>query len=59
MKRIIQFFKDSIAELKKVVWPTRDEVASNTRVVLISIALFAVALSFVDFLLANIVELIF
>ncbi|AHC16062.1 preprotein translocase subunit SecE [Salinispira pacifica] len=59
MKRIIQFFKDSIAELKKVVWPTRDEVASNTRVVLVSIALFAIALGVVDFVLANLVDLIF
>lgn len=59
MKRIIQFFKDSIAELKKVVWPTREEVASNTRVVLVSIALFAIALGVVDFVLANLVDLIF
>jgi preprotein translocase subunit SecE len=59
MKRIVQFFKDSVAELKKVVWPSRDEVGSNTRVVLVSIALFAVALGLVDFLLANIVDLIF
>jgi preprotein translocase subunit SecE len=59
MKRIVQFFKDSIAELKKVVWPSRDEVASNTKVVLVSITLFAIALGLVDFLLASIVELIF
>lgn len=59
MKRIVQFFKDSVAELKRVVWPSREEVASNTQVVLVSIALFAIALGLVDFLLANIVELIF
>ena len=28
MKKIIQFFKDSYAELKKVIWPSKSEVAS-------------------------------
>ena len=59
MKRVVQFFKDSISELKRVIWPSREEVASNTRVVLVSITLFAIALGLVDFLLANLVELIF
>ncbi len=59
MKRIVQFFKDSIAELKKVVWPSREEVSSNAKVVLVSIALFAIALGLVDFVLASVVDLIF
>ncbi|MGI9256210.1 MAG: preprotein translocase subunit SecE [Salinispira sp.] len=59
MKRVIQFFKDIVADLKKVVWPGREEVSSSTRVVLVSITLFALALGLVDFLLANLVELIF
>ncbi len=59
MKRVIQFFKDIVADLKKVVWPSREEVSSSTRVVLVSITLFALALGLVDFLLANLVELIF
>lgn len=59
MKRVIQFFKDMVADLKKVVWPGREEVSSSTRVVLVSITLFAIALGLVDFLLANLVELVF
>jgi preprotein translocase subunit SecE len=59
MRRIIQFFKDSYAELKKVVWPSRDEVASNTKVVLVSVAMFAVALGLVDFLLVRGIDLLF
>lgn len=51
MKRLVQFVRDSIGELKKVVWPSRSEVASSTRVVLISIFIFAVILGIVDFLL--------
>ncbi|KGE70702.1 preprotein translocase subunit SecE [Spirochaeta lutea] len=59
MKKLIQFFKDSAAELKKVIWPTRDEVSTSTVVVLVSVVIFAALLGFVDFLLANVIELLF
>ena len=59
MKRIIQFFKDSFAELKKVQWPSRSEVASNTKVVLVSVLIFAAVFGIVDFLLLQGIELIF
>jgi len=59
VRRIIQFFKDSYAELKKVVWPSRDEVASSTKVVLVSVALFAAVLGFLDFLFLTGIDLIF
>ncbi|MFP4429733.1 MAG: preprotein translocase subunit SecE [Spirochaetaceae bacterium] len=59
MKRIVQFFKDSYAELKKVVWPSRDEVTASTKVVLVSVALFAIVLGIVDFLLLAGVDALF
>jgi preprotein translocase subunit SecE len=59
MKRIVQFFKDSYAELKKVVWPSREEVAASTKVVLVSVALFAIVLGIVDFLLLTGVDALF
>jgi len=59
MKKVIQFFQDSYAELKKVVWPSRDEVASSTKVVLVSVALFAIVLGVVDFLFLSGVDLLF
>jgi preprotein translocase subunit SecE len=59
VRRIIQFFKDSYAELKKVVWPSRDEVASNTKVVLVSVALFAAVLGILDFLFLRGIDLLF
>ncbi len=59
MKKIIQFFKDSFAELKKVQWPSREEVRSNTKVVLVSVFIFAVLFGVVDFLLLQGVELVF
>ena len=59
MKKVIQFFSESYAELKKVVWPSRDEVASSTRVVIVSVVLFALVLGVVDFVLLAGIDLIF
>ena len=59
MKRLVQFFKDSYAEMKKVMWPTREEVSSNTVVVLVSTVIIAIILGLIDFVLANIIELMF
>ena len=55
----MQFFKDSYSELKRVVWPSRDSVASSTKVVIISVLMFAVVLGFVDFLLLKGMDFIF
>jgi preprotein translocase subunit SecE len=59
MKKIIQFFKDSYGELRKVVWPSRAEVGSSVKVVIISTIIFAVILGLVDFLLLYGIDLIF
>lgn len=50
MKKIVKFCKESIAELKKVVWPTREDVGQSTKVVLISTVVMAVILGLMDFL---------
>ena len=47
MKKIINFFKD--------VWPTRESVMENTKIVIISIAIVAVFLFCVDFLSSKLV----
>jgi len=59
MNKIVQFFKDSYAELRKVVWPTREDVISSVKVVLISTVIFAVVLGLVDALLLVGVNLVF
>jgi preprotein translocase subunit SecE len=51
MKKIIQFFKESYAELRKVVWPGRDDVISSVKVVLISTLVVAAILGVIDMLL--------
>lgn len=59
MKKLIRYLKESRLELKKVIWPSREEVLSSTKVVLISTAIFAIVLGLVDFLLVKGVDLIF
>jgi preprotein translocase subunit SecE len=59
MKKIVQFFEDSYAELKKVIWPSREEAIESTKVVLVSTVIFAVVLGLVDYLLLLGINLIF
>jgi preprotein translocase subunit SecE len=59
MKKIILFFQESFAELKKVTWPTRDEVVSSTKVVLVSTVVIAAVLGLVDFILVKLVDWVF
>lgn len=49
MSKIGQFFRESKAELKKVVWPSRDDVVSSIKVVVISTIVVAVILGLLDF----------
>ena len=56
---IVSFFKECIAELKKVVWPSKDDVISSVKVVLISIIIVAVILGLLDLLFVTGMNLIF
>jgi preprotein translocase subunit SecE len=59
MKKIIQFFKDSYAELRKVVWPSKEDVIASTKVVLVSTVVMAAVLGFIDYLLVIGIDVIF
>lgn len=59
MRKLIAFFQDSYAELKKVVWPTREEVGASTRVVLVSVLIFAAVLGLVDYVFLTGIDLLF
>ncbi|MDR0598129.1 MAG: preprotein translocase subunit SecE [Treponema sp.] len=59
MRKLVQFIKESYAELRKVVWPGREDVISSVKVVLISTVLFAAALGLVDVLLLLGVQAVF
>jgi preprotein translocase subunit SecE len=59
MNKIVQFFKECYAELRKVVWPSRDDVAGSVKVVIVSTVVFAFVLGLVDALLLIGVNLVF
>jgi len=59
MNKIIRFFKESFGELKKVTWPSREEVTSSTKVVLVSTILIAIVLGLVDYLIFRGIDLLF
>lgn len=49
MSKVGQFLRESKAELKKVVWPSRDDVVSSVKVVIISTIVIAIVLGLLDF----------
>jgi preprotein translocase subunit SecE len=48
MRKIISFFIESYGELKKVSWPSREDVVSQTIIVLVSLVIVAAALAVMD-----------
>ena len=52
MKKVIEFFKDCVAELRKVSWSGRKEVIAATVLVVILVLIVSVFISIVDFGLA-------
>jgi preprotein translocase subunit SecE len=59
MSKISSFFKESRQELKKVVWPSKEQVGISTRVVIVSVFVFAAVLGLVDYILLQLMYLIF
>ena len=48
MKKIFSFFIESYAELKKVNWPSRDDVVAQTIIVIVSLVIVSVLLFLFD-----------
>ena len=55
MKKIFTFLKESRAELKKVNWPSKEEVLTSTRVVIISILIIAAVIALMDYVIKTVV----
>ena len=56
--RASKFFRDTKSELKKVVWPSKADVKTNTIVVLITVAIAAVVMILLDAIFGGILGLI-
>ena len=57
-KKIAKTFRDLVGEMKKVVWTSKAELWKSTKIVLVTVAVFAVALAIVDVLFFNGIELL-
>ena len=48
MSKLVQFVRESKAELKRVDWPTKEDVLSSVKVVIVSTIVIAVLLGVLD-----------
>ncbi|MDD5448311.1 MAG: preprotein translocase subunit SecE [Actinomycetota bacterium] len=56
--RILQFLREVRAEMKKVIWPSKEEVVNYTLVVLITVCLAAGFVYLLDLLFSKLLTLI-
>jgi preprotein translocase subunit SecE len=57
--KFVKFVKESYAELRKVIWPSREDVIGSVKVVLVSTVIIAAVLGLVDVFLLLGVQVIF
>ncbi len=56
IERSRTFLEECWAELKKVHWPTRDETRAATIAVIIGVAVMALYLGIVDYILQSLIQ---
>ena len=54
----IRLVRETVAELRKVNWPTRQEALRMTGIVLVVVAITGLLLGFLDFLFARVFALL-
>jgi len=57
--RIGLFYRQIISELRKVVWPTRNQLTTYTSVVLVFVGFVILVVSIFDFILTKVVFWVF
>ncbi len=53
LRRTITFYKQVVAELRKVIWPTRRELLTYTSVVLVFVLFMVIVISAYDFVFSQ------
>lgn len=59
MEKLSKFLKEVVAELRKVTWPTKDELIGSTIVTIVVSSIVAVFIGIVDRILTYVISLIF
>ena len=55
---VIRYYRETVGELRKVVWPTREEALRLTWIVLIVITVMAAVLGLADYLFAQFIRIL-
>ena len=55
----MQYFREVVAELKKVAWPTRAEIINSSIVVIIGLVVMAAIIFGFDYVSVRVVDFIF
>ena len=56
--RVAKFFRDTKSELKKVVWPSKSDIKTNTITVIVVVAVAAVVLILLDLIFGGAIHLL-
>ncbi|GAB4336964.1 MAG: hypothetical protein Kow0037_19010 [Calditrichia bacterium] len=59
LKKAKQFIEDVRTEMKKVVWPDKDELINSTVVVIVVSVLFTLFIFFADTIISKIVNILY
>jgi preprotein translocase subunit SecE len=59
IQRIKTYISETRVELKKVTWPSRQDLIDSTRVVIIATLIMTVFVGFIDQVLSRIIKLVF
>jgi preprotein translocase subunit SecE len=59
MQRLARFYREVVAELRKVIWPTRRELVTYTTVVVVFVSIIVAIVAGLDLAFARVVLLVF
>jgi preprotein translocase subunit SecE len=57
-RQLLGFLNESIIEMRRVVWPTRQETTQTTIIVVIAVIIVGILLFILDWLMAGFIQLI-
>ncbi len=58
LEKTMTFLRESVAELKRVTWPTRKEIMGSTLVVVVVVGIIMLFIALFDFVLALLVRML-
>ena len=59
MGKVSNYFKETVVEMKKVVWPSKEEVKASAKVVIITLIGAAVILGLFDLGVSELVKIVY